>query len=354
MVAMAASELVLRDRFLYCNDQYAETVASALLSGRGVSFATGDFPDRCVTERLIAGWTQPKDIVAVGSSRTMQIKQALFTSQSFYNASLWAARLSDYFAVIDLLARNDRLPKTFIIGLDPHSVDAFDDDPRWIPLADRARGALFASALALDGKSRAIAVQALVLNVAETIKTGTARLLGHLSLASLGQTVRFIRGCWCLDRYEGAPRVMDSMSSSEHLLKLPDGSVIYQEELRARTREELRRAGLAQARIMLKGPHAISNDKIAQLRVLIERLRALSVEPVIWLAPFGPAEFALIEASPNGTMVTELEALLRKDASASGYRIVGSYDPRRIPCTEAQFIDWWHPDAECVARAFAG
>ncbi len=349
--SIAISELQLRDRFLYCNGKYAKTVAGALDEGHAVSFATNDFPDRCVTERLIASWSRAKDVVAVGSSRTMQITQALFPG-TFYNASLWAARMNEYFAVVHLLEQHHRLPKKMIIGLDPHSVDGFDEDPRWIMLADEGTSALFKSAFALDGH-RGAALRAALSSAAAAVKVGASRLAGHLSYASLRQATKTLRSCWCLDRYERATEITPARPG-KHLVKLPDGSVIYEERLRTVPKEELRESGRKAAAGMLATRHAIAPHKLDQLWVLIAWLRAMHVEPIVWLAPFGPEEYSMIEDSANGAMILELEQLLRKEAPARGFTVVGSYDPRRIPCAVDDFLDWWHPQRDCVARAFSG
>jgi hypothetical protein len=283
----------------------------------------------------------------------MQVKQELFKSLTFYNASLWAARMNDYFAVLHLLKRSNQLPKTMIIGLDPHSVDEFDDDPRWIPLSAEATVALVKSAIAFDSVNRGTAMWAIASNVADTASALLARFSTHISWASIRQTVKFIRECQCLDRYEPGTRISESLEPAKHLLKLPDGSVMYQEELRSRSRQYLRETGREQAEILLKTKHSISTRKIRQLWILIHRMRALSIEPVIWLAPFGPNEYGMIEASPRGQFIVELEALLRNEARLRGFKVVGSYNPQRIPCVEEEFIDWWHPDPVCVARAFS-
>jgi hypothetical protein len=339
LLSIAANETVFQDRFLSCDRHYSRKVAAALLGGETVEFGTDDFLDRCVTQEIFKAWAEPKDVIAIGSSRTMQIKATLFTPRTFYNAAIWAARMNDYFALARLLEQDRRLPKTLIIGLDDFTVDEFDDDPRWIMLADQSTMAL-AELGAWDGVAS---------NIRSWVKDSLKRLGGDLSQGGWHALWLVASKCLCLSPFQQQTKFLGQTTQSDHLIKLPDGSVIYETSRRLASGDNMPGG----TPTFLFSKHVISPMLMSQFWLLTDYLRRHSVEPVIWLAPYAPPEYAMMMASPNGQMTPQVEAIVRAEAAKRKIRVVGSYNPENIPCKKSEFIDWWHPGPACVARAFS-
>src|SRR5690348_14056632 len=75
--SIALTEMIFRDRVLLCDRVFAERIAHALIRGLKATFATGDFPDKCLVVETIRRMPRA-DVVAIGSSRTMQIDSSMF------------------------------------------------------------------------------------------------------------------------------------------------------------------------------------------------------------------------------------------------------------------------------------
>lgn len=346
--AIAFSEFVLRDRFFSCDNGFAHPVATALIEGKSVAFATNDFPDKCIVAAVIGAMPTSPDTVAIGSSRTMQLGSELFEG-SFYNASVFAARLYDYLGLVQLMETHQRLPKRLIIGVDLWAIDQRDDDPRWGGMALEA-GAFIAGA-ASTGKRVGPNLVALGRLFLSYVTAALRRLGGHIGVGELRRTLAFVGSCYCLNPFAAGMEVLDQ-PTSDSLVKRSDGFIIYERKIRDRNRDALNIDGLASATAYVSTPHALSSHYLDQLWQLTRYLQTRGVEPIIWLAPFGPTEYRLMVAAPNGQIVRDAERELRRSASTRQIRVVGSYNPANIPCQQDEFIDWQHPDKRCVARAF--
>jgi hypothetical protein len=68
-----------------------------------------------------------RDVVAVGSSRVLQLRAEMFPRASFYNAGYTADSVKDLRTVLSLIP-DDRLPRTLLVGLDPWMFNARYDD----------------------------------------------------------------------------------------------------------------------------------------------------------------------------------------------------------------------------------
>ncbi len=113
-------------------DQIGEQMA---VYGRNVEgLEESDFNDRSL---LLACMKQQeaRDVIVAGSSRVMNFEHSMFGTDSFYNAGLSESTVYDLLAVTGILAAQDKLPKTMIIGVDAFLFNTSHDNERWQDLS---------------------------------------------------------------------------------------------------------------------------------------------------------------------------------------------------------------------------
>jgi hypothetical protein len=355
LAVILLSEFIYRDRFFACDASLSRVAAAAIDSGKKVVFRTNDFPDKCVVVAVVSRWASARDIVAIGSSRTMQLRAELFPGRSFYNASVFAARINEYFAVVHLLESHGKLPRQLVLGVDAWSLDAHDADDRWVGFAFEARA--FIRMLSQDSIATSSELRRSLwwayLRSWSAQAGGILRRFGHhISPRGLASTARLVRTCWCLNPMLAGMSIVAGNDEATHIAKLPDGSVLYQLALRNRSVRDLAEEGQASSAAYLRSRHAVSPELLLRLWLLVDHLRARGVEVTFWAAPYHPSVYRSMIGSANGRFIAEVEIALRRGAAERGMRVVGSYDPSKVPCLDAEFIDWIHPKDICLARAF--
>ena len=86
--------------------------------------------------------------------------------------------------------------------------------------------------------------------------------------------------------------------------------------------------------------------EISALESLIRYFRNNDVEVVLVLSPYHPDLF--LELSASNPAYAEAEWILREIAADTGVALLGSFDPKQIPCIGSQFYDGMHPKESCM------
>jgi len=340
--AIVIAEGVFRDRFFSCNRNWATDIAYTLASGSFILFLANDFHDKCVVAAMIDTWSTAPEVVAIGSSRTMQLRANLFPQSSFYNASVFAARLPDYMGLVELMDEHGKLPKTLIIGLDAWSLDGDDSDPRW-------GGFFWDSTRFLLSKTGDYA--AATIYAVRYAEAALKRIGGHFGIGENRIAVKRIVECGCMSPFEKFEISQSAVGG--YLTKAPDGSITYQPALRTRTDQTLAASGQASAAAYLKEKHSLSPVLAHRLWRLVDYLSSRGTQPIFWLAAYSPLEYAMIISRDHGTFIPATEVEIRSGARQRGLHVIGSYDPAVDGCKIGEFVDWQHPAPDCIGKAFS-
>jgi hypothetical protein len=347
------SEIIFRDRVFACNPTLVSAVVAALNLGKKVAFATNDFPDKCIAAGVIQGWNASRDIVAIGSSRTMQVGVGLFDGRTFYNASVFAAQINDYLGLVELMERYDRLPRDIVIGVDPWSLDAGNEDLRWIGFAGESRSLLlnflFEGGIAA---TRWIYLSQIAADVNKQVMASLKRLGSHLGPKGMSVAWEFFVRCFCSDPFYAGLQVIDAQDKSEFLEKNPDGTISYEPTFRL-SQDGIEAKAKNAVPSYVAMPHRFSPELARVFWTLVDYLAVRKVKVTIWEAPYQVVAYDILSNSSGGAIVADVDRELRRGASARDVRVVGSYNPRDVGCMGDDFIDFLHPAPGCVARAFA-
>lgn len=110
--------------------EFEEKIADFLISRKNVTNIS-NYNERITQKLTIEHQTEKKDIVVIGSSRSMAIRSSVFPNKTFFNNSVSGAMLQDYFSIYDLYRRRGQLPKEIILGIDPWIFNKNYPEDRW-------------------------------------------------------------------------------------------------------------------------------------------------------------------------------------------------------------------------------
>jgi hypothetical protein len=140
-IVMVAVNVIGDPANLFRSEDYEVEIARIMLSGRNVANLT-DYNERrvqaCFAERLV----ERRDVLVLGSSRSMQVSSDTFPSRTFYNAGLSGATLEDHVGLLELYVEGDKAPGVLVWGLDPWLLNRANGQTRWMDLAGPCKRAL--------------------------------------------------------------------------------------------------------------------------------------------------------------------------------------------------------------------
>ena len=122
---------------VFGHSNYLSKAAKALTSGKMIA-GLQNVDDRLFQELIIKNLQVRNDIIAIGSSTTMQLRKAVVSKDkmNFFNHSLNGASLEDYIAIVGAYELiHGYLPSTVILGVDPWVFNKNNGQGRWGGLA---------------------------------------------------------------------------------------------------------------------------------------------------------------------------------------------------------------------------
>jgi hypothetical protein len=133
-----------------------------------------------------------------------------------------------------------------------------------------------------------------------------------------------------------------------------DGSLAFSDKHRKGFTPEAARAGSAKkaAEDVKKVPVKPDPKQLAQLKMLLEFLKAKGVATTILITPQHPAYWDGIAGSPYGQTLVDLEQELGRITSAAGAQFVGSFNPHNAKCPETAYRDFIHVENDCLQTIF--
>jgi hypothetical protein len=293
-------------------------------------------------------------VVTFGSSRVMEISTALagVAPGAFYNAGMSAATVEDFIALWSILERQGKRPDAAWFSVDAWALNEAKEEVRWLAWADEVSGFLVrAGAGASVGGPVPEALflwyrakELVSWTVLRTSATDVRRLVAG----------RRRHGAEVQQALEGSIVAEAGLGPRRGLRA--DGSIVYEAEYRdlpaARTREEAIRY-VTNGRTGLEGFRP-NTERAARLELLWTRMRAAGVRVVVWLPPYHPDAWRLIQADPaRARALAEVRSLVERAATRTGARFTDLSDPASIGCGEADFYDAIHARPACLRRLIA-
>lgn len=316
---------------IFSESEYERGIANIIITKKNVANIV-NYDERLVQKYIINKFNEAKDIVVIGSSRTMQIRQDLFIDKTFFNSSVSGASLEDYIAIISLYNKKGLLPKKIIIGLDPWILNKNSGQNRWKSIESEYYDIIDDISYSNENKKQNKQFD-------NIYKYHNLISMPYLK-KSLSQYKDLIinkknNGYFATDKYE-----------SEVAIKLNDGSISYPYKVKNVNKKDVDKLAFeytnTKSIYSLANFNELDNEIKDRFEKFILYLKSKNIEIVFILPPYHPIVYNKINSDNEYKMVNEAENYFNKVATENGIISIGSYNPYKCNFTGNDFLDGMH------------
>jgi hypothetical protein len=302
-----------------------DKVAEELSNGKIIA-GLGNIDERIFRKKQIEYLKNDVEYVAIGSSRTMQLRKNMFLNDginNFQNYSVSGASIEDYIALIQVHKNKfGELPKNLILGLDSWIFNKNNGQTRYTSLSKEYYHFLE------------------ILNVSSFEKsskeeTNKIKISYFISLDYLKENIKSFRK-------KQTYYVADNIEIDD-ALKMPDGSIYYPYKDRFPNFEEVEKIAKSYAQgsvYSLERYEEISNIEIFEK--LITYLKNNGVNVYFYLTPYHPTTYDILISQEKYKIINEVEIYVKEFAKQNNIKVVGSYNPHLLNLKNEHFFDGMH------------
>lgn len=329
---IAALNYFVDPSHLFIRGAYERGIAQLLLDGKNVANA-GNHDARLVQKYYIEGLRERKDVIVLGSSRSMFIRSYLFPGKTFFNSSVSAATIEDFVAIYGAYRRTGKIPHTIIMTLDPWLLDGgymYSKYKNWLPLRDDYTAVCREIGVPVDlpGKS--------------DLEQFRDRLETLISLPYFLESFKhWISG----KKYSYYPT---ENLAIDDFVQLKDGSSILDKQGRSKTTAQVRSIATSMLVRQTK-KFQCTSEKSALFNGLVKLMRQDGVNIVFFLPPYHPLSYRILATS---SCLSDVRDYYQSIAAKNGITVIGNYNPEICQCTEEDFDDSSHARESGIAKIF--
>lgn len=285
-------------------------------------------------EEQVARFTETPDVVLLGASHWQEAHAGLVKSERMFNGHIHRDYWEDILGVVEVYARNNRLPKRFLLPIRDNQFMPVENrtDFLWEPGIPNYRS--MADRLGIPKQ--------------DAWKTYPwQRLKERLSLHMLFNNVTR----W----YNASERPL--ASSKLHFDKLdtlrPDGSILWSAEHMALfTQERAKKESLDFAAMKRNSPPPIDPKGVEAVDKLLSFIKSKGTQVVLVHPPFNPIYWDAVQGGTYMEGLERVRQITRDFAEKHGLHIIGDFDPSKVGCTSDQYIDGEHGNPACLQKIF--
>jgi hypothetical protein len=310
---------------IYCGESMPLAWVVALQSGDTPVLYRPQYGNRDVQFKALSINTRKPAVIALGSSRVLQMRAGLFTEQleAFYNAGAPAWTLSQVKALLDSLAP-DAVPSVIILGIDPPWFnDAYQSDDFPDPIDDLSQ---------IAATNRSVAQAALEgrpLNLAQWFARGDRTGEGiALGIKAIENSHGF--------RNDGSERYGDFLVAG----------YLYQPTERERHLHWMRNG----EQMYVYGD-TVSETGLRQIIEILAWGKARGVTIIGFLPPYAPELYERMTRRGNHPYMDELTVVLEDLFATYHYPFFNFSDGMRFGIDD-DFFDGWHGSERVYLRLF--
>ena len=342
LLLMAVVNFVVDPANLFSGDFYVTGMAQILLSGKNVA-NIGNFDERLLQKRYIEGLHQKKDVIVLGSSRSLSISSAQFPGKNFFNNSVSVATLEDDIAIYQLYVDKGLTPSTIILGIDPWIFNKYYNYLFWETLSNEYWRGVNNLGLGANNYFN---------NLFNSL--GFRKLSQIFSPSYFQESINYLFN----HKWKRLSYFATNILESDVPIKAFDGSYIYQNEARLAGIDQVRQKvmrNINNQRIDTGFEHYQNLDPqlVNLFEKFIDSIERQGIELFIYLPPVHPLYYDyLINSEEKYKMILKVQEYLINVGKDKGILILGSYDPSDIPCQENEFLDIYHSKSSCTSKIF--
>ena len=314
---------------------FMERAATDLLNNKILAGLT-NYDERYFNKRVLEKFTENKDMLILGSSRSMLIRHRNLKNiyTSFFNASVSNGIFGDIVNMIYIYENNLKtLPNNIIINIDPWLFNKNNPERRYLENVN-----IFTK---MSNKINGNKIGDFPVEVTTNLKNTFEKNI--LKLFSLEYF--FLNFSYLMNQHQDYYIINTADKALMVSIKEPDGSLHY--PINNKTKEQISiesSAWLKSNISQFKKFNKISNKKIFEN--LLKYLLSRNVNIIIHLAPFSPVIYnKLIIKHP---LIKEAETFIHKISNQLNIKVIGSYNPYTYTHNIDDFSDHMHSKEKIV------
>lgn len=312
---------------LYLNKFYflEDYLSNELNENKNIGLRTGSYNDRKFIEYYFYKLKNKPKIVVIGSSVSREISSEMLQS-NILNLSVSGGSVDDLAAISMMSILDQQKPKKIIFGVDYKMFTNYSALPRFCALKEYFPAVKYNLNIDLQKKCFF------------TFRDFESLISSDLTIQSSGQILKFI-----YYHIYGLSKNINNRLPSLDLIQR-DGSQIYGLHFdRSVLVTDL------DQEILFK-MNFIDFDKLNEFDALIKYLNKNHIQVDVYLAPVSPKLWD-VDIMKNLALN---ENIIRRILSAdSNVKIIGSFDPTFMKCTNSEFYDVGHAKLSCISRIVA-
>lgn len=332
---------------IFNRNHYEQGVAEILLKGSNVANVSNR-DERFLQKHYIAGLQKKKDIIVLGSSRSLQIRSASFPGKSFFNHGVSGASLEDDMAIFEMYLEKNIEPKVIILELDPWLLNKNSGQERWKSIGDYYER--FASRIGIDNKfSNPFFIWR---------DSGFFRIKKYLQIFSLSyfqSSVLYLQTQQAMaDKDKKGKYYATDLTELNVTVVLSDGSYSYEKKYRELSVSEALIAAkddtTRETVYSLGQFYELDGRLKLKFEKFLHYLLGRDIKVIFFLPPYHPYVYDYLANSPKYNIILEAEKYFRNKALENNITIISSYNPKDCGFGEADFYDGMHLKRGAVAR----
>jgi hypothetical protein len=261
----------------------------------------------------------------------MELRNYLFPGRSFFNNSVTAASLGDYFAIFELYEEKGLIPSVVVLGLDPY-------------ILDKSFGELGKESL-----RQQYIYMAKQLNVTPSSDPASTITKGIGEIMSVPYFFQSLRNLFLhSDKY------FSTKDRPDVVLKLADGSLFYPQSFVNRSPDDVEASAIVFAQAgYLADFTELDKGRMKSLEAFVDYMHSKNVVVIFYLPPYHPSAYNIFVNLKHFNWPLQAEEYFREMAHDKGIPVVGSYDPQESSSTREDFHDALHPKESSIQKAFS-
>lgn len=295
---------------------YEKRVANIIFSGKYVT-NVDNYDERLLQVELINRLPAAPQVAIIGSSRTMLINSSYFPGQTVFNTSVSGASVQDLVAIYQCYKMQGRLPKKLIIGVDPWTFNANNNQNRWKSISGYYNRFM--------GSGDTLMV-----------KTNWDKYQQLISPSYFQSSMMH------LHKPNEEP-VPTTKTANHYNTKLTDGSLVYGVDYRDATEKQIDakiKKYMSGKLYGIEGFTSLSADAQKAFEKMISDAKAQGIEIEFCLVPYHPKVYSFIKEKYKTALASE--TYVRQFAAANNIIVHGSYNPNALRLNASYFYDGMH------------
>ena len=324
---------------LFGNSNYLSQAAKTLASGKMIA-GLKNTDERLFQELIIKNLQVKNDVIAIGSSRMMQLRKRFFLENkiNFFNHSVSGASLEDYIAIVGAYELiHGYLPSTVVLGIDPWIFNKYSGQNRWKTLSKYYNYEIEK----IYNKKQ---------NSNATINTTKWK-----QLINYDYTISNIKFFKTLLENNGKMFYIADTFNIDDSIKESDGSIHYPISRRYNNIKEskIKKSAIEYSKKPVYSLETFTTlDNINLFESFIKYLQLKNVNIIFFLPPYNPITYNLLIKQPEYKMIDTVENYLIKISNEYNIDMKGSYNPHKYSFINKDFSDGMHGHDRVAKKIF--